>query len=90
MAIDGFEAWPSRTKPEAGVRRTALWLLTLLGPFVGLIAGMSAVAAVNFGAPQISFLWHNVIGAVTVVAVGIVVGSLWRATPQRQPDAEMT
>ena len=61
-----------------------------LGAFVGLIAGMSAVAAVNFGAPQISFLWHNVIGAVTVVAVGIVVGSLWRATPQRQPDAEMT
>jgi SSS family solute:Na+ symporter len=41
-----------------------------LGAFVGLIAGMSAVAAVNFGAPAVSFLWHNVIGAVTVVAVG--------------------
>jgi SSS family solute:Na+ symporter len=43
-----------------------------LGAFVGLIAGMSAVAAVSFGAPQVSFLWHNVIGAVVVVAVGSV------------------
>ncbi|MEP6731772.1 MAG: sodium:solute symporter [bacterium] len=45
-----------------------------LGAFVGLIAGMSAVAAVNYGAPEISFLWHNVVGAVTVVVVGTVVG----------------
>ena len=44
------------------------------GAFIGLIAGMSAVAAVNFGAPQVSFLWHNVVGAVTVVAVGLTVG----------------
>ncbi|AHG89295.1 Na+/solute symporter [Gemmatirosa kalamazoonensis] len=43
------------------------------GAFVGLIAGMSAVAAVNFGAPKVSFLWHNVIGAVVVVIVGMVV-----------------
>ena len=41
-----------------------------LGAFVGLLAGMGAVAAVTFGAPSVSFLWHNVIGAVTVVAVG--------------------
>lgn len=41
-----------------------------LGAVVGLVAGMSTVAAVTFGAPQVSFLWHNVIGAVTVVAVG--------------------
>jgi Na+/proline symporter len=40
------------------------------GAFVGLIAGMSAVAAVAFGRPEISFLWHNVIGAVVVVVVG--------------------
>jgi SSS family transporter len=46
-----------------------------LGAFVGLIAGMSAVAAVSFGLPQVSFLWHNVIGAVTVVVVGIVLSS---------------
>jgi len=41
-----------------------------LGAFVGLIAGMAAVAAVNFGAPSVSFLWHNVVGAVVVVVVG--------------------
>ena len=41
-----------------------------LGAFFGLIAGMGAVAAVNFGAPSVSFLWHNVVGAVTVVLVG--------------------
>ena len=40
------------------------------GAFYGLLAGMGAVAAVSFGAPDVSFLWHNVIGAVTVVAVG--------------------
>jgi Na+/proline symporter len=41
------------------------------GAFVGLIAGMAAVASVTFGAPSVSFLWHNVIGAVTVVLVGM-------------------
>lgn len=44
-----------------------------IGAFVGLIAGMAAVAAVTFGAPSISFLWHNVIGAVVVVTVGLVI-----------------
>jgi Na+/proline symporter len=52
------------------------------GAFVGLIAGMSAVAAVNFGAPTVSFLWHNVIGAVTVVGVGMIL-SLPRQTVTR-------
>ena len=42
------------------------------GAFIGLLAGMAAVASVNFGAPTVSFLWHNVIGAVTVVAVGML------------------
>ncbi len=46
-----------------------------LGAFIGLISGMVAVAAVSFGAPSISFLWHNVIGAVTVVVVGLVLSS---------------
>lgn len=50
--------------PRAGAR----------GGFFGLLAGMSAVAAVSFGAPQVSFLWHNVVGAVTVVAVGTALG----------------
>lgn len=48
------------------------------GAFVGLLVGMGAVAAVNFGAPQVSFLWHNVVGAGTVVVVGTIL-SLRRA-----------
>lgn len=40
--------------------------------FIGLIAGMSAVASVTVFAPDVSFLWHNVIGAVVVVSVGSV------------------
>jgi solute:Na+ symporter, SSS family len=51
------------------------------GAFVGLIAGMAAVGAVNFGAPSVSWLWHNVIGAVTVVAVGM--GLSRRANAER-------
>src|SRR5438874_284224 len=51
------------------------------GAFVGLIAGMAAVGAVNFGAPSVSWLWHNVIGAVTVVAVGL--GLSERANAER-------
>ena len=43
-----------------------------LGAFVGLIAGMLTVAAVARFAPSVSFLWHNVVGAVAVVAVGMV------------------
>lgn len=42
-----------------------------VGAFVGLLAGMGAVASVAFGAPQVSFLWHNVVGAATVVIVGL-------------------
>ena len=41
------------------------------GAFAGLIAGMSAVAAVAFGLPEVSFLWHNVIGALVVFVVGL-------------------
>ncbi len=46
------------------------------GAFIGLIVGMGSVAAVTFGAPSISFLWHNVIGAGVVVFVGLVLGGL--------------
>jgi len=49
------------------------------GAFVGLVAGMTAVGAVSFGAPEISFLWLNVVGAVTVVAVGLPLSFLARA-----------
>jgi Na+/proline symporter len=43
-----------------------------VGAFWGLIAGMTAVASVSFGLPQVAFLWHNVVGAVTVVVVGML------------------
>lgn len=46
------------------------------GAFVGLIAGMSAVAAVSFGVPSVFFLWHNVVGAVAVVVVGMLISLL--------------
>jgi Na+/proline symporter len=49
-----------------------------LGAFLGLFAGMFAVGAVNFGAPSVSFLWHNVIGAVTVVVVGLLISAFGR------------
>ena len=52
------------------------------GAFVGLIAGMSGVAAVAFGRPEISFLWHNVIGAVVVVVVGLMVSLMSSASSE--------
>src|SRR5688572_8891413 len=62
---------------------------TANGAFVGLIAGMSAVAwAASFTA--VAFLWHNVIGTVTVVVVGMAVSladaRLRRAKAGRSPD----
>jgi hypothetical protein len=44
---------------------------------VGLIAGMSAVAWAA-GFTRVAFLWHNVIGAVTVVVVGLLISLLDR------------
>ena len=41
------------------------------GAFVGLIAGMASVAWVA-SFTKIAFLWHNVVGAVVVVVVGVV------------------
>jgi SSS family transporter len=55
------------------------------GAFVGLIGGMSLVASVAFFRPDISFLWHNVIGAVGVVAVGSIVS----AAAPNSPTAEV-
>jgi solute:Na+ symporter, SSS family len=47
------------------------------GAFIGLIAGMASVAwAASF--TSIAFLWHNVIGALAVVVVGVAVSALDR------------
>ena len=43
-----------------------------VGAFWGLVAGMAVVLTVAFTTP-IAFLWHNLIGAVVVVLVGLTV-----------------
>ncbi|HUF50110.1 MAG TPA: sodium:solute symporter [Longimicrobiales bacterium] len=52
------------------------------GAFFGLLAGMSAVAAVSIFAPHIAFLWLNVVGAAAVLAVGCTI-SVFSRTPER-------
>jgi Na+(H+)/acetate symporter ActP len=45
------------------------------GAFWGLIAGMAVVLTVAF-ATEVAFLWHNLIGAVVVVGVGLGVSAV--------------
>jgi solute:Na+ symporter, SSS family len=52
------------------------------GAFVGLIAGMGSVAWVA-SMTRIAFLWHNVVGAVGVVAIGLAVSLLTRVDSRR-------
>ena len=56
----------------------AVPVATGTGAFVGLIAGMASVAWVA-SFTNVAFLWHNVVGAVVVVIVGIVVSAIERA-----------
>ena len=56
----------------------------LVPSFVGLIAGMASVAWVA-SFTNIAFLWHNVVGAVAVVVVGIVVSLIERAVTGSRP-----
>jgi Na+/proline symporter len=53
---------------------------TARGAFFGLIAGMAAVLTVALTLPWIEFLWHNLIGAVVVVAAGMAISYLQPAT----------
>ena len=55
--------------------------VTGTGAFVGLVAGMSAVASVAFLRPDVSFLWHNVIGAAVVFAVGLALSVFMKRAP---------
>jgi SSS family solute:Na+ symporter len=57
-----------------------------IGAFWGLIGGMAAVAAVSRFAPEVAFLWHNVIGAVVVVLVGVMLSMSSR--DERPPAIE--
>jgi solute:Na+ symporter, SSS family len=49
-----------------------------LGAFWGMVAGMAVVLTVAFspGTREIAFLWHNLIGAVVVVIVGMTISVL--------------
>ena len=59
---------------------------TANGAFVGLIAGMASVAwAATF--TNVAFLWHNVIGVVAAVVVGLVVSVV---DPARKTGAVAT
>ena len=49
------------------------------GAFIGLVAGMASVAAAA-AFTDIAFLWHNVVGAVAVVVVGLIVSEMERRT----------
>lgn len=53
------------------------------GAFLGLIAGMAAVFSVSVYMPQVSFLWHNVVGAAVVVSVGLLL-SVGAPEPPRE------
>ena len=46
---------------------------TARGAFWGMVAGVAVVLFVAFQLPWIEFLWHNVIGAVVVVVVGLLI-----------------
>ena len=47
------------------------------GAFLGLVAGMASVAWAAAFTP-LAFLWHNVVGAVAVVVVGVIVSAVDR------------
>jgi Na+/proline symporter len=56
------------------------------GATAGLLAGMATVGYVA-SATSIGFLWHNLIGAVVVFAVGVVVSALTGGRPLPAADA---
>ena len=59
---------------------------TAAGAFWGLISGMVVVLIVAFTTP-IAFLWHNLIGAVVVVAVGLAISAMVPPMSERSTDS---
>jgi Na+/proline symporter len=53
---------------------------TARGAFWGLLSGMAVVLTVALQLPWIAFLWHNLIGAVVVVVVGMAISYTQPAT----------
>jgi SSS family transporter len=60
---------------------------TARGAFWGLLSGMAAVLAVALQLPWIAFLWHNLIGAVVVVVVGMAISYTQAQPIERQTIA---
>jgi len=59
---------------------------TANGAFIGLAAGMGSVAwAASF--TKLAFLWHNVVGAVAVVAVGLAVSAVAPSRGNRRQES---
>jgi solute:Na+ symporter, SSS family len=56
---------------------------TAAGAFWGMIAGMAVVLTVAFELPWVAFLWHNLIGAVVVVVVGMTISFV---TPRAETE----
>ncbi len=48
---------------------------TANGAFIGLIAGMASVAYL-IAFTRVAFLWHNLVGAVVVIIVGLAISAL--------------
>jgi solute:Na+ symporter, SSS family len=63
---------------------------TARGAFWGMIAGMAVVLTVAFQLPWIAFLWHNVIGAVVVVVVGMAISMVDRSARLKPSRYEAT
>jgi solute:Na+ symporter, SSS family len=58
------------------------------GAFVGLIVGMTAVWSVWHWAPAVSYLWYNVVGATTVLVVGVLLSLFGTARhPERREES---
>jgi solute:Na+ symporter, SSS family len=55
---------------------------TARGAFWGLLSGMAVVLTVALQLPWIAFLWHNLIGAVVVVVVGMAISYTERDSRQ--------
>ncbi len=59
----------------------APWRSNGHGAFAGMLAGLAAVAWISRNS-GVSFLWHNVVGCIVAVVVGLLVSRMF-PTPQR-------
>ena len=60
---------------------------TARGAFWGVLSGMAVVLTVAIQLPWIAFLWHNLIGAVVVVVIGMAISYTQRPLPPVHQEA---